>query len=144
VHAFGQARPRSLLLVIRSSLRALLSQRNNVLLEVEAPLDWLLCEITPSWLPEHVTTEIVGDANTSAVARAVAVRALGFCYLEGSYSAPPIVDPDSRNASRSARRIRTSLPVGLSALRRPARIWFCKYLGVQIAYCAACFNVNSG
>lgn len=71
-----------------------------MLLEVEAPLDWLLCEITPSWLPEHVTTEIVGDANTSAVARAVAVRALGFCYLEGSHSAPPIVDPDSRNASQ--------------------------------------------
>jgi hypothetical protein len=90
-HTFGQAGRCALLLLRRSSLRALLSYWSNALLEVHTPLNWMLCEVTFSRLPKHVGSEIVSDADAIAVTRTVAVSALCFCYLEGSHAAPPIV-----------------------------------------------------
>jgi hypothetical protein len=59
------------------------------LLEVSAPLNRLLSEITCTRLPEHVTTEIVGNANARAMTRTVAICALRLCYLKGSHTSPP-------------------------------------------------------
>jgi hypothetical protein len=60
---------------------------------------------------------------------AVSVKYLTrFCYGFAErpqlchWGPPPIVAPDSRKVSKSERLIRRSFPVGLSALRRPARI----------------------
>jgi membrane dipeptidase len=50
--------------------------------------------------------------------------------LTASHDIPPIVAPDSRNASRSLRRTRQSLPVGFNARRRPLDTIRSRYRGV--------------
>src|SRR4029453_14734676 len=73
----------------------------------------------------------------------VSVRTLCFCYLEASHDIPPIVAPDSRNASRSLRRTRQSLPVGFNARRRPLDTIRSTYRGVVCRYSAACCFVRT-
>ena len=70
------------------------------MLEVRAPPNWLLREVTFPWLPEPVKAEIVGDADSDTVTLAVAVRTVRLCYLEGSDTRPPIA---CRRLSRPVR-----------------------------------------
>ncbi len=121
-HSIGEAPSAYALLRCRGLAQSHSGCRCDALLEISASLHRLLREITFPRLPEAVEAEIVGNANAGAVTRAVAVGALCLCCLEGSHAAPPVVAPDSRNFSRSLRRMRTSFPVGFSARRRPARI----------------------
>jgi len=59
------------------------------------------------------------------------------CRKRIAHASPPTDEPDSRNFSKSLRRTRHSLPVGLRARRRPALTWRSRYRVVQRTKAAA-------
>jgi len=104
MHTFSYACCCPPLVVCYSSVRTFLSQRSNTFLEILASFDLPLpvrCEPAFPRLPEHVTTQIIGNANASAVTCTITIGAFCLCYLKGSHAAPPFVCLSQNEAVRN-------------------------------------------
>jgi len=98
MHALGQLRCCVFLFVCYRGSCPVLSQWGNAFLEVRTtryPAFYVWGEPTLALISEpiklNVAIRLYADSHAGAVARAIAVVALLFCYLKGSQAAPPIV-----------------------------------------------------